>query len=322
MTTPLVVQAIADIERGTAATSWLIDKLWGAQAVGILGGAPKSCKSWLALELALSVATGLPALGSFAVKDPGAVLLFMAEDSPEAVRRRLEGLAAARQVALASAPIHLVLAHALRLDAREDRQRLDAAIAALKPRLLVLDPFVRIHAIDENSAQEVSSVLGFLRLLQRKYHLAVLVVHHARKGKSTGERAGQALRGSGDLWAWGDSNLFVRRSQNAVELSIEHRNAANIDPIRFTLECRDNAEPNLQLLTEAHQPVMSRSLDDRVIESLEGTKGNFRLDALRAKLRVRMQTLLDVLKRLETKGLVQKANGGWSKTETNVTNTG
>ena len=36
---------------------WLSRELWGAAAVGIVGGSPKSCKSWLALEMAVSVAT-------------------------------------------------------------------------------------------------------------------------------------------------------------------------------------------------------------------------------------------------------------------------
>ena len=36
---------------------WLVEPLWARAGVGIVGGAPKSCKSWLGLDLALSVAT-------------------------------------------------------------------------------------------------------------------------------------------------------------------------------------------------------------------------------------------------------------------------
>ena len=43
---------------------WLIESLWARGAVGIIGGAPKCCKSWLALDMALSVAYRLyPAPG-------------------------------------------------------------------------------------------------------------------------------------------------------------------------------------------------------------------------------------------------------------------
>ena len=32
---------------------WLIEELWAQQAVGILGGEPKCCKSFLALDMAV-----------------------------------------------------------------------------------------------------------------------------------------------------------------------------------------------------------------------------------------------------------------------------
>ncbi len=41
----------------TAEKSWLIDGLWLDQAVGIIGGEPKCCKSFLALDMAVAVAT-------------------------------------------------------------------------------------------------------------------------------------------------------------------------------------------------------------------------------------------------------------------------
>jgi RecA-family ATPase len=63
----------------------------------------------------------------------------------------------------------------------KDQQRLHHTVAAISPRLIVLDPFVRLVRIDENRADEVSAVLGFLRQLQREHDVAVLVVHHARK---------------------------------------------------------------------------------------------------------------------------------------------
>ena len=79
---------------------WLVSHLWSQHAVGIVGGEPKCCKSFLALDLAVAVAGGVPCLRRFAVPDPGRVLLYAAEDSPEIVRRRLEGIATAAGVDL------------------------------------------------------------------------------------------------------------------------------------------------------------------------------------------------------------------------------
>ena len=53
-----------------------IQGLWCDQTLGIFGGEPKCCKSFLALDLAVSVASGTPCLRRFAVRRTGAVLLF------------------------------------------------------------------------------------------------------------------------------------------------------------------------------------------------------------------------------------------------------
>src|ERR1035438_3045848 len=58
---------------------WLITGLWSEQAVGIIGGEPKCCKSFLALDLAVAVAAGVPCLRRFAVPRAGRVLLYAAE---------------------------------------------------------------------------------------------------------------------------------------------------------------------------------------------------------------------------------------------------
>ena len=44
---------------------WLIEGLWADQAVGIVGGEPKCCKSFLALDIAVAVASGVPCLRRF-----------------------------------------------------------------------------------------------------------------------------------------------------------------------------------------------------------------------------------------------------------------
>jgi|SRR5262245_28494445 len=75
---------------------WLVTHLWSQDAVGIVGGEPKCCKSFLALDIAVAVAAGAPCLRRFEVPNPGRVLLYAAEDAPDIVRRRLEGIAASR----------------------------------------------------------------------------------------------------------------------------------------------------------------------------------------------------------------------------------
>ncbi len=146
----------------------------------------------------MSVAGGTPCLRHFEVATAAPVLLFPAEDSLAVVRQRLEGIAAAASRSLDSLPINVLTQPVLRLDTDKDRQLLANTVSALRPRLLILDPLIRLHRVDENDAGQIAALLSFLRQLQRDYQLAVLVVHHARKDAGS-SRPGQALRGSSEL---------------------------------------------------------------------------------------------------------------------------
>ena len=60
--------------------------------MGVIGGTPKSGKTWLSLDLAVAVASGKPCLGRFAVPEPGPVLVYAAENTPADLRERVPGL--------------------------------------------------------------------------------------------------------------------------------------------------------------------------------------------------------------------------------------
>ena len=216
--TPLPVVRVDQIPHEENAQRWLVEQLWGDSSVGVIGGAPKCSKTWLGLDLALSVATGTACLGRYAVPRPGPVLVYLAEDALAVVRERVEGMARHRGLQLASVDIHVITAPSLRLDREPHRNRLLETAKRLRPRLLLLDPLVRLHAVDENSAGEVAQLLAYFRLLQRRLDLSVILVHHTRKNAAGGAAAGQGLRGSSDLHAFGDSNLYFRRVRERLVL--------------------------------------------------------------------------------------------------------
>lgn len=307
---PLTVVQAAAIE-GSSELEWLIEGLWVAEGVGIVGGNPKAGKTWLALDLALSVASGTPALGVYAIPRAGRVLLFAAEDPPATVRARLEGLAASRDLALESLPLHVILASSLRLDQLTDQARLSDAARRFRPRLLVLDPFVRLHRINENSAQEVSGVLAYLRDLQRRCHVAVLVVHHARKAGAGAAQAGLSLRGSGDFYAWGDELLHMRRRRACLELVIEHRSAPSPEPVPLELQAGEGQPAHLAVVSATAGADPGAALAVSVVEALEGASDPLTQEALRVQLRVRWTRLTQPLAELERTGRVEKVASGY-----------
>ena len=290
---------------------WLVAALWSEQAVGVIGGEPKCCKSFLALDLAVSVAAGTPCLRHFLVRRPGRVLLYAAEDAHHIVRQRLEGICSAAGLALADLDVQVITAPTVRLDLEIDRKALDATIAKLAPRLLVLDPFVRLHRIDENASGEVAPLLAYLRELQRRHGVAVIVVHHAKKGAARA-RAGQALRGSSEFHAWGDSNLYLRREGDALTLTVEHRAAPSRKPMRIELVQSGEALA-LQLANDRDPaPPVPSSLDERIASALADAASPIPFGELRSKCRIRAATLYERLSALAASGrIVKTGNGGY-----------
>ncbi len=290
---------------------WLIDGLWAEQAVGIVGGEPKCCKSFLALDMAVSVASGGPCLRHFRVARPGRVVLYAAEDALHVVRERLEGICRAAGVELSALDIQVITIPTLRLDRDDDQRRLDETIAALAPRLLILDPFVRLHRIDENVSSEVAPLLAHLRDLERRHHVAVVLVHHARKGG--GARPGQALRGSSELHAWGDSNLYLQRTREQLTLTIEHRAAPSPPSMAIELRADGNAVA-LQLVGDpiavANTPV-TLTQTERVLEALARAPQPMRIKNLREICRIRMERLCEILADLVSNGRVRKLEAGY-----------
>ena len=298
---------------------WLIDELWADEAVGIVGGEPKCCKSFLALDIAVAVAGGVPCLRRFAPAQTGRVLLFAAEDALHVVRQRLAGIAAAAGRELADLDIHVITAPSVRLDVERDREALAATIAQLRPKLLVLDPFVRLHRVDENISGEVAPLLAFLRELQRRFQLAVLLVHHARKGAAK-MRAGQALRGSSEFHAWGDSNLYLRRHGEQLTLTVEHRAAAAISAVSLQLATADTAVA----LTAIDQPAVAtaspptapapapHTLGQKIEAQLAAAASPLTAATLRKLCRSRNASVTTALTELVAAGRVRKTSTGYA----------
>ena len=313
----LPVTRAADLADVPTARRWLVEELWGDEAVGIVGGEPKCCKSFLALDLAVAVASGAPCVRRFAVARAGRVLLFAAEDALHVVRQRLAGIARAAGRDLADLDIHVITAPSVRLDVERDRDALTATVDKLRPRLLVLDPFVRLHRIDENLSGEVAPLLAYLRELQRRYHVAVLLVHHARKGGAK-MRAGQALRGSSEFHAWGDSNLYLRRHGDQLMLSVEHRAAASINTVSLHLDTADDAvaltATERETATRAAEPEAAAeiNIDQRILAELELSDAPLSATALRKRCQIRNATLQAALVALVADGRLRKDRTGYA----------
>ena len=289
--------------------AWLIQSVWARSAVGIIGGAPKCCKSWLGLDMAVSVASGTPCLDRFEVRDNGPVLVFLAEDALCTVRSRIDSLCRHRNLDMRKLDLYVITASALRLDLADDQNRLKSTLGDLRPRLLVLDPLVRLHRLDENSASDISKLLGFVRELQRTHDCAIVLVHHASKKHHA--QPGQALRGSSDLHAFGDSNAYLARRKKRLVLTLEHRSAKPPDPVELELVSgADDTQAHLKVVSTETMNA-SQSLPHRVLAVLNHAQRPMTRTSIRNQLKVNNQRVGHALAELDRQGLIIHVKSGW-----------
>jgi len=216
------------------APRWLVDNVLSENSCMFVAGAPKSGKSWITLDLAMAVASGGDFLGR-TVDRPGRVLLLDAETP------------AGHQA---------------------DIERLQEAIMLRQPTLIILDCLIRFHQRDENSAQEMAAFLGDLRELTRLPGASpsLVVVHHTIKSAgANGSRLGAGLRGSGDLWGWYDSAVFVKRDGTKITADFESRHCADQPALDINLTITEDRAS----VTPVGLPLFKASRADAVLSVLE-----------------------------------------------------
>ena len=309
----LPVSRANDLDIRHPEKAWLIESMWAYGAVGIIGGPPKCCKSWLGLDMALSVASGSPCLGQFAVKRPGPALIFLAEDALPAIRARIEALCTHRQIPIESLDLYVITASSLRLDLTQDQKRLKATVEAFKPRLLLLDPLVRLHRLDENSAADISNLLGFIREMQRSYDTAIVLVHHLSKRHYA--QPGQALRGSSDLHAFGDCNAYLVRRNDHILLTLEHRAAKPPDPIALELLSQPDGSAAHLEIASPDNITTDLSLNEQILDLLRHADKPMTRTTIRKHLKCNNQRLGKILLELNKQGLILRTSSGWVNTQ-------
>lgn len=224
-------------------------------------------------------------------------------------KKRVHCICNSRKLYIHSLDLIVITAPTLRLDSEWDQKKLLATVERISPKLLLLDPLVRLHRLDENNARDIAGLLGFLREIQRKAKCSVVLTHHASKRACV--RPGQGLRGTSDLHAFGDSNLYLSRDcEDAIELISEHRSAKAPPPLRLKLMDTENAT-HLTVI-ESATPILSPALDQRILDHLSNANGPVQRNLLRTALRANNQRFGQSLTALLGSGKIIATSDGIS----------
>lgn len=218
---------------------FLVQELLLKNAVAIISGLPGCLKSWAAEEIAVSVGSGQCAFGRFQAQK-GKVIMFNAEDDPATItKKRLKGLAASKGLSAKDVDLHLINVSSLFIDDSDTQRKIEETLKEHRPDLVIFDPWRNVHTRDENDATEISTVLNYLRHLNKTYECSILLVCHDKKS-TKGESVHRAslTRGSNALHGWRDSALYadeVKNTINTSQIMVYHRAAPAIAPFIIQL---------------------------------------------------------------------------------------
>ena len=202
---------------------WLVKGMVEAKTVTMLAGAPKTAKSWFALEMALSVSTGTNMFDDPLLMGPAdarPVLSFLLEDSPHSINSRIRAMAQAKQV---HDPVDLDMyfrfGGGLNLAENSCALQLAEDIKHNLPPLglITFDPFRNLHTGDENDSGAITQIMDNLRRIRDITGAAILVVHHTRKPTASDKaNPGFSVRGSGAIYGSVDG-LITMMNVSSIE---------------------------------------------------------------------------------------------------------
>ncbi len=189
---------------------FLVQDVLPRQGTGVLYGPPKSAKTFVALALVLSIATGRPWLGH-KILFPGSTL-YIAAEGAGGIGVRVNAWLIHHECDPEHPAIFLPTAIQL-LDGASVGALVDLVCNRLPPdcRLIVLDTLARsMVGGDENTAKDMGIVISAVDIIARETAAFVLLVHHTGKNLEAGMRGSSALLGAVDtaIEIAGDSTAF------------------------------------------------------------------------------------------------------------------
>ena len=239
--------SVADLKY--RAPEYIVDELFEAETLGLIFGDPGCGKSFLAVDIALSVASGTPFHGR-SVKQ-GSVF-FIAGEGHNGLARRFKAWSMARDVGLDGVPLFKSERAAQFLD-KASAVAVAEAVAILaeqhgKPALIIIDTLARnFGAGDENNTKDMSEFVVAIDDLKAKFPgSAVIIVHHS--GHASKERARGAMALKGAL----DTEYRVEKEGAAMKLvNTKMKDAEPPQDLFFTFEQVDLDDVTKSAVLEA-----------------------------------------------------------------------
>lgn len=226
---------LRELQAMSRSVTWLVKHVVPGDSMGMLYGGSGTFKSFIALDMALHVAHGLPWLGRKTTK--GAVL-YVAAEGGSGLWRRIEAWHVARRLRWEDI-CDRFRAVPVALDMTVDAWRIVEAAQSfgMAFELVIVDTFSQTYGGEENSANEVAAYFRELgNRFRALWHCSVLVIHHS------GHQATERPRGSSAMRANLDYMMGVFRDEKEMLATLTCEKQKDRDAFKnamFSLSVQD-----------------------------------------------------------------------------------
>lgn len=245
---PYAVKTLDELLDGPTEIEWIMPEIIPPSSAGLLAGDSGIGKSWLFMELALSIATDTPFLGHFKVRQ-GLVLIVDEENSELLLRNRLNKMLVSKGIKQTKdLPIQFLVGSSTHfspikgkngdLTASPQFERLLATVYKQKPMMTMFDSLIRVHRARESASEEMSAAFAYVKQLIDETGTCTMFTHHMRKSNNNnGGGSGERIRGSTDIRAFCDFTLLADKSDSGLIITHDKsRWSETIAPFKVKFE--------------------------------------------------------------------------------------
>lgn len=317
---------------GGDGVSWLVQDWLPDKSITFLISPPESYKTWILLDLAVSVSAGVPFLGGYEVNQTGPTLIIQQEDSHSGLTDRLALIVEQKLGATANIdsdewqvprmpdiPIYVHPSRMLRFDNKQVIEELERQIETIKPKVILIDPLYSTTSGVDNYMADLANQMMVLKTWRDKYGCSFVIAHHSKKNLDPDSTAREDSWGSQFLNAFLEAGWQVRRNprlaQNEIVVRRHSKVMGNQQPISLTFNISTRYPMKYEVVAkqyeamttggETRQPAQANLLD--MLQSVPMTQS----DICNATGKGR-STISRQIRQLEAAGLVERMpDGKW-----------
>lgn len=312
---------------------WLIESFLTLQSMAMLYGCPGVGKTFIAIDIALSVAMGLEWFGN---KTSAGSVVMVSTEGNLGLQLRLKGWELERKIPLKDAKNLLVCFDPIDFSKEKFQKIFLEKIEAMpeSPKLIIIDTFADCFAQcggNENDSGSVGKFIGGIKRITEQTGAATLMIHHTKKGFRT-ERGSTVLRAAMD-------SMYLVRQTKSGEYHItptKQRNFASgkgedyilkeitlpssIGAFELSATCVPEKikADSLEMLRVASKI----SDNQKTVLDLLGENNGLRQSEIREKTGLAKSSLSEALKRLTENGFVKPVGGLYCLTDSGIRFTG